>query len=111
MSAKLTVVISQAPGKNPAKRSLEESLAAALLFEPGIDLSIVPNLYDIGPDHTGRLYLEGIGGDVVVISWLYPRAAFWLLDIRGVMTVAITINLFFSGMVMPGGLAQSPARP
>ncbi len=80
MSQKLTVVISQAPGKNPAKRSLEESLAAALLMEPGIDLSIIPNLYDLGPDHTGRLFLEGVGGDMVVLSWLYPRAAFWLLD-------------------------------
>ncbi|MBL8865754.1 MAG: ferredoxin family protein, partial [Planctomycetia bacterium] len=84
MSRKLTVVISQAPGKNPAKRSLEESLAAALLVEPGIDLSIVPNLYDLGPDHTGRLYLGGVSGDMVVVSWLYPRAAFWLLDRYGI---------------------------
>jgi ABC-2 type transport system permease protein len=41
----------------------------------------------------------------VVVSlgfrFLYNAAAFWLLDIRGVMTVAITINLFLSGMVMP----------
>lgn len=41
----------------------------------------------------------------VVVSlgfrFLYNAAAFWLLDIRGVMTVAITISLFFSGMVMP----------
>jgi ABC-2 type transport system permease protein len=41
----------------------------------------------------------------VVVSlgfrFLYNASAFWLLDIRGVMTVAITINLFLSGMVMP----------
>jgi len=41
----------------------------------------------------------------VVVSlgfrFLYNAAAFWLLDIRGVMTVAITVNLFLSGMVMP----------
>ena len=41
----------------------------------------------------------------VVVSlgfrFLYNSAAFWLLDIRGVMTVAITVNLFLSGMVMP----------
>lgn len=84
MSRKLTVVLSQAPGKHPAKRSLEESVAAALLMEPGVDLSIVPNLYDIGPDHTGRLFLESITGDMVVLSWLYPRAAFWLLDRDGI---------------------------
>jgi len=77
---RLTVVLSQAQGKNPAKRALEESLAAALLMEPGLDVSIVPYLYDLGPDHTGRLFLEGIAGDMVVLAWMYPRAAFWLLD-------------------------------
>ena len=81
---RLTVVISQAPGKHPAKRSLEESVAAALLMEPGVELSIVPNLYDLGPDHTGRMYLEGVRGDMAVLSWLYPRAAFWLMDRDGI---------------------------
>jgi NAD-dependent dihydropyrimidine dehydrogenase PreA subunit len=77
---KLTVVLSQGQGKNPAKRALEESLAAALLVEPGVDLSIVPHLYDLDPGHTGRLFLESVAGDMVVLGWLYPRAAFWLLD-------------------------------
>src|SRR5262245_33463627 len=77
---RLTVVLSQAPGKHPAKRSLEESIAAALLLEPGLDVSIVPNLYDLGPDHTGRLYLGGVTGDLAVLTWHFPRAAYWLLD-------------------------------
>jgi NAD-dependent dihydropyrimidine dehydrogenase PreA subunit len=81
---RLTVVLSQAPGKHPAKRGLEETLAAALLMEPGIDLSIVPNLYDLDPNHTGRLYLEGVTGDLCVLTWHFPRAAFWLLDRIGV---------------------------
>ena len=87
MSGKITVVISQAQGKHPVKRGMEESLAAALLMEPGIDLSIVPHLVDLQPGHTGRLYLEGITGDVVVLAWLFPRAAFWLLDRIGVKGV------------------------
>src|SRR3954464_6908008 len=41
----------------------------------------------------------------VVVSlgfrFLYNSAAFWLVDYRGVVTVAITVNLFLSGMVMP----------
>jgi NAD-dependent dihydropyrimidine dehydrogenase PreA subunit len=77
---RLTVVLSQAQGKNPAKRALEESIAAALIMEPGLDVSIIPYLYDLGPDHTGRLFLEAVKGDMVVLSWLFPRAAFWLLD-------------------------------
>ena len=82
--SRVTVVLSQAPGKHPAKRSLEESIVAALLLEPGLEVSVVPNLYDLGPDHTGRLFLEATKGDMVVISWLYPRAAFWLLDRDGI---------------------------
>jgi NAD-dependent dihydropyrimidine dehydrogenase PreA subunit len=82
--SRLTVVLSQAPGKHPAKRSLEESIAAALIMEPGLDVSIVPNLYDLGPDHTGRLYLEGVAGDLAVLTWHFPRAAYWLLDRIGV---------------------------
>src|SRR3954449_10388055 len=81
---RLTVVLSQAQGKNPAKRALEESIAAALIMEPGLDVSIVPYLYDLDPEHTGRLFLESVQGDMVVLAWMYPRAAFWLLDRDGI---------------------------
>jgi NAD-dependent dihydropyrimidine dehydrogenase PreA subunit len=82
--SRVTVVLSQAPGKHPAKRALEESVVAALLMEPELEVSVVPNLYDLGPDHTGRLFLGSVKGDMVVLSWLYPRAAFWLLDRDGI---------------------------
>src|SRR5579884_2846079 len=81
---RLTVVLSQAQGKHPAKRALEEALAAALILEGGLDVSVVPHLYDLGPDHTGRMYLESVPGDLVVLSWLFPRACFWLLDRDGI---------------------------
>jgi Pyruvate/2-oxoacid:ferredoxin oxidoreductase delta subunit len=81
---RLTVVLSQAQGKNPARRALEESIAAALIMEPGLDVSVVPNLYDLDPEHTGRLFLESIQGDMVLLSWLFPRAAFWILDRDGI---------------------------
>src|SRR5205085_4038750 len=81
---RLTVVLSQAQGKHPAKRALEEAVAAALIMEPGLDVSVVPYLYDLDPDHTGRLFLESVPGDMVVLGWMYPRAAFWLLDRDGI---------------------------
>jgi ABC-2 type transport system permease protein len=41
----------------------------------------------------------------VVVSlgfrFLYNSSAFWLIDVRGVLTVSLTLSLFFSGMVMP----------
>ncbi len=81
---RLNVVLSQAQGRDPRKRALEESIAAALLVEPGIELSIVPYLYDLDVEHTGRLFLESIRGDMVVLGWMYPRAAFWVLDRDGI---------------------------
>src|SRR5436190_17038400 len=81
---RLTVVLSQAQGKHPAKRALEEAIVAALIMEPGLEVSVVPHLYDLGPDHTGRLFLSSVHGDMVLLSWLFPRAAFWLLDRDGI---------------------------
>jgi|YNPMSStandDraft_2_1061718.scaffolds.fasta_scaffold10481_3 hypothetical protein len=81
---RLTVVISQSPGKHPQKRSLEESIVAALLGRPEYEVAVVPNLYDLGPDHTGLLFLQAVRGNLVVLSWLYPRAAFWILDRHGI---------------------------
>jgi len=77
---KLTVVISQQQGKNPEKRHLEEEIAAALIMDPDVEVSLVPHLYDMGPDHTGMLFLRSVPGDLVVLSWLYPRGARWTLD-------------------------------
>src|SRR5262245_31453606 len=81
---RLTVVLSQAQGKNPTRRALEESIVAALIMEPGLDVSVVPYLYDLDAQHTGRLFLESVGGDMVILTWLFPRAAFWLLDRDGI---------------------------
>lgn len=86
MAKRITVVLSQGQSINPAKRKLEEDLVAALLGESGVDLVVVPNLYDLAAGSTGMLCLEGIAGSMVVVSWLYPRAAHWTLDrhsIRG----------------------------
>ena len=85
MAAKsLTVVISQSQGKNPSKRQLEEELAAALMLEPSIDVSLVPHLYDLKADHSGSLFLKSIRGHLLVLAWMYPRAGRWTLDRLGV---------------------------
>jgi len=85
MAKKLTVVISQGQSANPAKRGLEESLVAALLFEKGVDVTVVPHLYDLTPGGTGLLCLSGISGDLLVLSWLFPRAARWTLARHGIL--------------------------
>src|SRR5436853_3762827 len=77
---KVTVIISQSPGKNPVKRDLEETIAAALLLDPAVDVSLVPHLYDLTGDHSGMLFLKSVRGDMILLSWLFPRAARWILD-------------------------------
>ncbi len=53
-------------------------------MESGLEVSVIPHLYDLGPDHTGRLFLESVRGDMVLLSWLFPRAAFWVMDRDGI---------------------------
>jgi NAD-dependent dihydropyrimidine dehydrogenase PreA subunit len=84
MAKRIAVVLSQGQSQHPAKRQLEEDIAAALLMEPGIDLVIVPHLYDLKPDGTGMLALANIKGNMIVLAWLYDRATRWTLDRMGI---------------------------
>src|SRR5437868_5890422 len=81
---RIAVVVSQGQSANPAKRQLEEDIVGGLLMEPGIDVVVIPNLYDLKSDGTGLLALQGIKGNMIVLSWLYGRAARWTLDRFGI---------------------------
>jgi Pyruvate/2-oxoacid:ferredoxin oxidoreductase delta subunit len=81
---KLTVVICQAQGRNPVKRQLEEDILISLIAEPGVDVSLVPHLYDMSHDHTGMLFLKSVPGNILVLGWLFERAIRWTLDRTGV---------------------------
>src|SRR6478752_5638033 len=84
MAKRIAVVVSQGQSASPTKRQLEEDIISALLFEQGLDLVIIPHLYDLKPDGTGMLALNGIMGNMIVLSWLYERGARWTLDRFGI---------------------------
>jgi NAD-dependent dihydropyrimidine dehydrogenase PreA subunit len=84
VAKKITVVISQGQSASPEKRKLEEDLVGALLFEQGLEVTVIPHLYDLAADGTGILCLKGITGDMVVLSWLFERGAHWTLDRNGI---------------------------
>jgi NAD-dependent dihydropyrimidine dehydrogenase PreA subunit len=84
MAKRIAVIVSQGQSANPAKRQLEEDIVGGLLMEPGIDVVVIPHLYDLKPDGTGLLALSGIPGNMIVLSWLYGRAARWTLDRFGI---------------------------
>ena len=79
-----TVVISQHQGKNPAKRQLEEELATALSSDENVQVALVPHLYDLSANHSAMELLRSITGDLIVLSWLYPRGSRWILDRQNV---------------------------
>lgn len=80
MAKRLSVILSQGQSHNPVKRQLEEDIVTALLLENGIDVTVIPDLYHLTPDGTAMLALQGNSGDMVVLSWMYQRAARWILD-------------------------------
>jgi NAD-dependent dihydropyrimidine dehydrogenase PreA subunit len=84
MARRISVVVSQGQSQNPVKRTLEEVVVTALMIETHVDVTVIPHLYDLAPAGTGVLALSGIPGDLVVISWLYERAARWTLDRNGI---------------------------
>lgn len=97
MAKRISVVISQGQSQNPAKRNLEESIVTELMVEPGIDVTIVPHLYDLQPDGTGMVALKSISGNMIVVSWLFERAARWILDRNGIAGHAGPVLLQPSG--------------
>jgi NAD-dependent dihydropyrimidine dehydrogenase PreA subunit len=84
MSSRFTVIISQARGRPSSRQGLQRDLADALADWPSIDVVTLPHLYDLVPDGPAIQHLRSLAGDMIVLSWLYPRAAFWVLDANGV---------------------------
>jgi hypothetical protein len=92
MPKRISVVVSQGQSNHPLKRAVEEGIVGGLLGTPGIDIAVVTHLYDLAPESPGMLNLTGISGDIVICSWLYPRAAHWTLDRNGIRgTIGATL--------------------
>ena len=80
----LTIVLSEGQSNHPEKRALESAVAEALSAEHGAEVLLTPNLYDLKPDGPTISTLKQTPRDLLVLSWLYPRAAHWTLDRVGV---------------------------
>jgi len=80
MAKRINVVLSQGQSNNPIKRKLEETLVTRLWMVDGVDVLVIPHLYDLRDDDSAMIALKGLTGDFILLSWLYPRAAHWILD-------------------------------
>lgn len=84
--AHLTVVVSRGQSRHPDKRQLEADVVAAAEAIEGVRVLDVPHLYDLKADSEAIAALAEVDGDLLIASWLFPRATHWLLDrlnIRG----------------------------
>ena len=85
MAKRVAVVVSQGLSHHPAKRRMEEEIVASLLGESSVDVTVIPHLYDLKPDGSAILCLQGIAQELIVLSWMFPRATRWILGRHGVL--------------------------
>ena len=76
----LAVVLCQDRVPHAAETQLRDALLAQLGGWSGVTVRVLPHLYDLAPDGSGVAHLRAIKGDMLVLGWLYPRAAYWILD-------------------------------
>ncbi len=84
MGDRVAVVVSRWHADDPSRRTLEESVEAALADRTEVELTIVPSLYDLASDGQAVERLRSIAGDMIVLAWGYPRSAYWILSGDGI---------------------------
>ncbi len=85
-SSGLLIVVSQGQSRSPEKRSLEDSIATIAASLHNTTCLVVPHLYDLASDSQSVTKMREWTGPIVILSWLFDRAGFWVLDrheIRG----------------------------
>ena len=76
----LLVVVSQGQSRSPEKRELEEGIANLAVSLPKTFSLVVPHLYDLSQDSESLKRMREWKGPMVLLTWLFDRAAFWVLD-------------------------------
>ncbi|WP_235935036.1 ATP-binding protein [Candidatus Laterigemmans baculatus] len=80
-------MVSRGQSRAPEKRALEAALvevAEKLADRQAVRVLSIPHLYDLPPGGETVARLREISGDIVFLSWVYPRAARWVLDRAGI---------------------------
>ena len=92
-NATCTVVISRGQSRNPQKRGLEQGIADEIGKLDGVKVLTIPHLYDLPKTSDSYQQLSQIEGDLIVVSWIFSRAAHWVLDRNGIQGQVGIINL------------------
>jgi Pyruvate/2-oxoacid:ferredoxin oxidoreductase delta subunit len=90
---KLTVVVSRGQSRSPEKRALENAILDAVGGLGEVVPMSIPHIYDLRPQGDTIPKLREIDGDIVFLSWVFPRAARWVLDRHGISGHAGEVEL------------------
>jgi NAD-dependent dihydropyrimidine dehydrogenase PreA subunit len=84
MTRRFSVVLSQGQTVHPDRQAFEQQLVSQLAQEGHCAVVVVPHLYDLDAHGPSLAAIREIGGDLIVLAWLYPRATRWILDRQGI---------------------------
>jgi ferredoxin len=84
MAGKWTVIVAEHRAPTSEQEALAADLAAELSRRPDFHVIVVPHLYDLAPDGPAVQRLKSIDGDWIVLAWMYPRSAYWVLEAHGI---------------------------
>ena len=79
-----TLVVSKGQSRNPKKRELEQAIAELGQDINGMQVLVVPHLYDLPRGSESYKKLAELEGNLIVVSWIFSRAAHWVLDRNGI---------------------------
>ena len=74
----------QGPIEKSKKRELEQAITNLGEKVQGLQVLVVPHLYDLPKGSESYKKLSELEGNLIVVSWIYSRAAHWVLDRNGI---------------------------
>jgi hypothetical protein len=84
MPEKIAVILAKDRHPSIQQQALHDRLLAGLEHRAGLDVTVVPHLYDLAPDGPVVRFLRSIRADMIVLAWLYPRSTYWVLEASGI---------------------------
>jgi Pyruvate/2-oxoacid:ferredoxin oxidoreductase delta subunit len=84
MTRRFSVVVSRGQTLHPDRLALEQHLVSQLARDGYGDVLVVPHLYDLDAGGPSMAAIREIGGELIVLAWLYPRATRWILERQGI---------------------------
>ena len=88
-----TVVISGSASEDAHDKMKEDVLAVLFSQKAGLPVLLVPHIYHVPEEGEFRQTLAAIDGPIVLVSWLHPRPAEWILRWFGVTVPVLALNI------------------